>query len=235
MSTARAKGTSWEVELLPQLRALFGDQVERAPLKGVNDHGDFTGTPYLVEAKNTEVPHFVEWARTARKKARDKSRWVILWSGGDRRKATSIGPSALVPLSFFRELIAAHGLKPCSSCLEVKPLSGFNRQAKGPDGLQHECVRCLKSRSLTRKFGLDIAEYERLVAAQGGVCALCGKTCSTGRQLAADHCHAGGHVRGLLCSKCNTGLGMFDDDPVLLSKAAAYLAGANQLDTVVDL
>jgi Recombination endonuclease VII len=73
-----------------------------------------------------------------------------------------------------------------------------------------------------------------LLAAQGGGCAICGASSPGGRwgTWHVDHDHAcceskpacGKCVRGLLCSTCNTGLGMFKDSPELLAKAAAYLA-----------
>ncbi len=99
MSKARAKGTGWEVELLPLLRLTFGEQVERAPLKGTLDQGDFVGIPWLHEAKKTDVPHFLQWAKTATKKA--GVQWTILWSG-DRRKGD--GPFVLLPLLLYLEL-----------------------------------------------------------------------------------------------------------------------------------
>lgn len=99
MSKARAKGTGWEVELLPRLRAVFGPQVERAPLKGIQDKGDFTGVPFLIEAKKTDVPHFLQWAKTAAKKA---DRWAVLWSG-DRRRGD--GPFVLISLDHFLGLL----------------------------------------------------------------------------------------------------------------------------------
>lgn len=101
MSKQRQKGTGWETELLPHLRAAFGDQVERAPLKGVQDKGDFVGVPFLVEAKKTEVPRFLDWARTARKKVGAGQWWSIVWSG-DRRKGE--GPYVLLPLDMFLTL-----------------------------------------------------------------------------------------------------------------------------------
>lgn len=102
MSKARAKGTGWESELLPRLRRLFGDHVERAPLKGVLDDGDFIGTPRLVEAKKTDVPHFLQWAKTCAKK-RPNGDWCVVWSG-DRRRGD--GPFVLLTLEAWLELEA---------------------------------------------------------------------------------------------------------------------------------
>lgn len=99
MSKARQKGTGWETELLPLLRLVFGPQVERAPLKGVNDAGDFTGVPWVHEAKKTDVPHFLQWAKTCQKKS--PGRWAVLWSG-DRRKGD--GPFVLVPLDHYLQM-----------------------------------------------------------------------------------------------------------------------------------
>jgi ribosomal protein S14 len=63
---------------------------------------------------------------------------------------------------------------------------------------------------------------------QGGLCAICGKPETTKRkgvtfQLAIDHCHDTGRVRGLICRRCNSGLGYFYDDPMLLQRALGYL------------
>jgi hypothetical protein len=56
------------------------------------------------------------------------------------------------------------------------------------------------------------------------VCIICGKE-ATDQQLAVDHDHRTGHVRGALCANCNLGLGHFKDDPTLLRLAARYLEG----------
>lgn len=102
MSASKQKGTNFETELLPLLRDVFGPQVERAPLKGINDLGDFTGLPggLLVEAKKTDVPHFLQWAKTCNKKAVD---WAIVWSG-DRRKGD--GPFVMISLDYYLALEA---------------------------------------------------------------------------------------------------------------------------------
>lgn len=58
---------------------------------------------------------------------------------------------------------------------------------------------------------------------QGGVCAICGRVCSTGMNLAVDHCHVTGEIRGLLCQGCNVSLARFNDDVAVLKNAIVYL------------
>jgi hypothetical protein len=84
--------------------------------------------------------------------------------------------------------------------------------------------------NLAKNYGLSVADYDALLRAQGGVCAVCGRDepnahGRTGKQfaLAVDHCHATGKVRGLLCQKCNRAIGLLGDDPVLMRRAISYL------------
>ncbi|KKN55448.1 hypothetical protein LCGC14_0582180 [marine sediment metagenome] len=73
-------------------------------------------------------------------------------------------------------------------------------------------------------FGISLEEYEEMFISQKGRCAICqGKQKHGSRLLAIDHCHLTGVVRGLLCHKCNIGLGLFDDDGALLARAIEYL------------
>ena len=68
--------------------------------------------------------------------------------------------------------------------------------------------------------GLIPQEYYRMLDEQHGACWICKRI---DRKLRVDHDHQTGKVRGLLCSSCNTGLGMFADSTILLSNALAYL------------
>lgn len=74
-----------------------------------------------------------------------------------------------------------------------------------------------------RNYGTSVEELERLRAAQGGKCGICHFPLVVARKVHIDHCHQENEVRGLLCSKCNNGLGFFAEDPELLLRAAAYL------------
>ncbi len=75
---------------------------------------------------------------------------------------------------------------------------------------------------LVRKFGIHEELYDMMLASQRGGCAICGKGPTT-KRLAVDHCHDTGEIRGLLCDRCNRGLGSFRDDPELLARASRYL------------
>lgn len=86
---------------------------------------------------------------------------------------------------------------------------------------------------LRRKFGITQADYDGMLAAQGGGCAICGKRAEDQtrftRYLHVDHSHDTGRVRGLLCDQHNLLLGRFNDDPALLRRAADYLEGSTLL------
>jgi hypothetical protein len=82
-----------------------------------------------------------------------------------------------------------------------------------------------RARWLRNAYGLTLAEYEALLSAQGGKCAVCNST-DTGRKnspWSIDHCHATGRVRGLLCHQCNIALGHARDNPALLRAMARYV------------
>jgi hypothetical protein len=78
---------------------------------------------------------------------------------------------------------------------------------------------------LRRTYGITLAQYDMILTNQGGVCAICKKSCnrtSTVR-LCVDHDHSNGIVRGLLCFQCNVGLGKFGDSAENLKSAIDYL------------
>lgn len=79
---------------------------------------------------------------------------------------------------------------------------------------------------LHRKYGINEDDYNKLYDSQKGKCAICGKERKKYRLkdgLVVDHCHNSGKVRGLLCSKCNLGIGNLEDSVLLLRNAISYL------------
>jgi hypothetical protein len=70
-------------------------------------------------------------------------------------------------------------------------------------------------------YGVTTEDYQRMLKEQNGACAICKQ--QSDETLGVDHCHATGKVRGLLCHKCNAGLGFYDDDSNRLREAAGYV------------
>lgn len=83
----------------------------------------------------------------------------------------------------------------------------------------------VRSARRLKKYGLTPEQYQELHQIQGGYCATCGRVME-GKQdqkECVDHCHADGHIRGLLCARCNLVLGKVKDNPCLLETLARYL------------
>lgn len=87
---------------------------------------------------------------------------------------------------------------------------------------------------LSRHYGMSEIDYHNMSNKQNGTCAICLKPetvfdrrqgCT--RNLSIDHCHLTGKIRGLLCTKCNKGLGCFNDNQDLLNVAISYLRNSN--------
>ena len=88
-----------------------------------------------------------------------------------------------------------------------------------------------KNANLRQWYGINLSQYEWLLAKGNGVCWICLRPETLKRQrkapypesLYVDHDHTTGMIRGLLCNNCNSGLGYFDDNPEILKAAIAYL------------
>lgn len=78
---------------------------------------------------------------------------------------------------------------------------------------------------LKRSFNLTLEQYNKLLEAQEGVCAICEKQemNNVNKVLCVDHCHVTGEIRGLLCGTCNLGIGGLKDSIPLVIKSLKYL------------
>lgn len=85
-----------------------------------------------------------------------------------------------------------------------------------------------RNKILLNKYGITLAQYNQMLKEQGGVCAICkqpeqmlykGKP----KRLCVDHDHKTGKVRGILCQRCNTTLGRYEDNPELMRNLITYL------------
>lgn len=85
-----------------------------------------------------------------------------------------------------------------------------------------------KSGRLRCSYGITLQQYERMFEQQQGKCKICRRPETAQRKgqtlkLSVDHCHKTKKVRGLLCGKCNRGIGSFDHDATLMKRAAKYV------------
>ena len=153
----------------------------------------------------------------------------LCWSHERQRRSGN----ALTPLRAWRSQKErdADGCKLCRFCLSWLPEEYFGKSARSSDGLADLCRPCSTDKHRLINYGITVAEYDAMLANQGGGCAICGEQCSSGRKLAVDHNHAccpgdrtcGKCIRGLLCGSCNQGIGKLRDSPRLLIAAASYL------------
>ena len=86
-----------------------------------------------------------------------------------------------------------------------------------------------RNKVLKRTYGITLEDYDKIYDKQNGKCAICKETFPRrGKEgLAVDHCHNKGIIRELLCCKCNTGIGNFKDNIILLEEAIKYLRKHN--------
>jgi hypothetical protein len=85
----------------------------------------------------------------------------------------------------------------------------------------------VKNSYLKRVYNITLEDYITLSESQNNKCKICNQICPTGKDLAVDHNHQTGKVRGLLCKNCNIGLGMFFDNLDFLESAVLYLKCSN--------
>lgn len=146
------------------------------------------------------------------------------------------------------------GLKCCFTCKEEKDISFFKKHTSG-NTYESSCKKCrnraqelrvkdkpkhkIRKRrisyisKLKSKYGINIEIYKTMLDNQQHKCMICNNfetqkdNLGNIQRLSVDHCHDTNKVRGLLCSNCNSGLGMFKDNSTLLFKAIEYLKNSN--------
>ena len=134
--------------------------------------------------------------------------------------------------------------KKCGGCKVEKPISEFWADAGRKNGASW-CKACrsisrkanreihrekINKDKILKKYNITRDEYDKILNAQNGVCAICGEreTSIDGkskkpRSLALDHDHANEMIRGFLCHRCNVMVGYSREKPELLRLAADYL------------
>ncbi|MFJ9705658.1 endonuclease domain-containing protein [Streptomyces sp. NPDC101234] len=102
-----------------------------------------------------------------------------------------------------------------------------HQSAAGRPGEQSgwRCRTAERAREWARQYGLDMATVLEILERQQRACAICGRCVA--ERFYIDHCHTTGVVRGILCSNCNTALGLLGEDADRMEAAIAYLKRAH--------
>lgn len=129
--------------------------------------------------------------------------------------------------------------KLCSVCKQSLPTSAFHKNRWSPDGLHNQCKSCRRISTLVRHakpeikarqrevqikwmYGVDRLLANRLLKVP--VCQSCGMEFPHAGDERIDHCHENGHVRGVLCNRCNTAASGTSEDAIpRLRGLIAYL------------
>ena len=137
-------------------------------------------------------------------------------------------------------------MKTCIDCGKELPRSKFHIRNSRKIGISSRCKDCasikkkqyrldnkeiIRAQNKKRNPGWDIDRYNEYLELQQGKCAICGTTEYTNKDWCADHDHATNQPRGLLCGRCNAGLGYFKDNPEYLQSAINYLSKWQNITT----
>lgn len=140
-------------------------------------------------------------------------------------------------------------MKTCTSCAVDKPLDLFYAKVSGKHGRTAKCIDCTKMQTAAykraypdevrlsnrrynyAKHNLTVEQWDAMLLQQDDKRLACGEANRAERNLHIDHDHAccpgtyscGRCIRGLLCSQCNTALGLLGDDVTKVMNLAAYL------------
>lgn len=143
-------------------------------------------------------------------------------------------------------------LKECSSCKEFKDVTSFHRRDCYKDGINPRCKTCVSDSQklyrateayrqnvidnaerkklylIGRRYNINADQYYKILTSQNESCFICGAT----NDLCIDHDHnccpgsaesCGACVRGVLCRRCNRGVGMFQDSIFNIMNAIRYI------------
>jgi len=133
----------------------------------------------------------------------------------------------------------------CSKCLETKPTSNFTRDRHRGVGYRAQCKHCNgdyyrrkgneyyhanRDKIIPKRFwyykkgvhGVTKEQYLEILASQYGSCAIC-KEIPKEKALCVDHNHETKKIRGLLCHRCNSAIGLLKDSITVIKNAASYL------------
>lgn len=141
--------------------------------------------------------------------------------------------------------------KKCLDCNGLYSICNFTKDVSKKDGKNIYCKNCcrrkLRQRNMSEeykkkrnksrykykdaergymlktRYGITLEEFNQIFESQGKTCPICKRDKSCGKNFVVDHSHKTGKNRGILCNRCNVGLGSFKDSIELLQEAINYL------------
>jgi len=133
-------------------------------------------------------------------------------------------------------------MKKCTKCGVEKPLSEFHKNKSTKDKYCSLCKPCNNKHAFTwnkkevekrrvivqknnykKRYGLSIQQKQELIDKQNSKCAICTNQLKDTHDVCVDHNHTTGQIRGILCRKCNLGIGHLQDSQEILKSALKYL------------
>ena len=150
-------------------------------------------------------------------------------------------------------------MKQCKTGRKLKKKSEFNRHKTNSDHLQAYCRKCQREygkkwleengdknivycrryykenkqkwreREYKKKYNMTLQEFDALLLSQNNKCPICDTALKSTRQMHVDHHHESGMRRQILCSKCNTALGLLNENVVNFEKAIQYINKWNKI------
>ncbi len=121
----------------------------------------------------------------------------------------------------------------CKTCTKAKRTKQYSQNREALQEAQRtiraknplKWKRYQRNLDLLRFYGITEEKFQEMSATQGHCCALCRrhKDQIGGKGLVVDHNHKTGAIRALLCTRCNSGIGTFNEDPELLLKVSEYV------------
>ena len=151
--------------------------------------------------------------------------------------------------------------KRCKKCGELKSYDSFYKSSTNKDGVENYCKECSKKRfkeyhttnidkrkeyqkeyrknnkdkikntNILWRYSISSQEADEMFMQQGCKCAICSKVIIKTKDRHIDHCHSSGQVRGILCAKCNTAIGLLNEDTNIMISAISYVAKHNDNTT----
>ena len=140
-------------------------------------------------------------------------------------------------------------MKTCTMCQQEKALAEFSKAKHTKDGHAYWCKTCFakynkhyrkentrepldpelkRQQNVKKLYGITLDAAEYIFFKQGNACAICKTEEPGGNGWHIDHNHETSYIRGILCHRCNVGIGFLRDDVQIVRNAVHYLANTQE-------